>query len=107
MRASDTYRAARRNAARRLDRGIAHWRQSHFHARRANAIAKLPDRQKQCAEANSLALQAAFAENVLQTGGLPRAIVVDNALREFWRKQKPSRVVSRILRQLGPAPKAA
>lgn len=104
MRASSTYRAARRNAARCLDGGLQHWQRSGYHAGRANGVAKLAERRKQCEAATLEAVKAAL--NAEKTGVVGRAAMVQ-ALREYWSTHKRTRVVARILRELGPAPKAA
>ena len=105
MRAASTYRGARRNAARENDMiypaagyprqwgTFGQWRR--HAASKANEIAKLPARRKTCAEANKTLALAMARHPVTWT---VRDTV--RALREFWLTQKPSRVRSRILREL-------
>lgn len=100
MRACGSYRGARRNLARARD-GLRTWRDSGKYAAAANAIAKVDQRAEQCAEARRLAYLA-LARQHLATGKRRDAVVVD-ALREYWSKQRRTRVVSRILKGLGAA----
>ena len=98
MRAASSYRAARRNAARSCAGALALWRASGRHAMAANAAAKLDERRAQCAQAR-LDLAEHRAERALARGD--RAFVTDRAaLRAYWRMQRRSRVVWRVLASL-------
>jgi hypothetical protein len=95
-RKADSYRGARRNAARKL--GLLR-REDRF-AAIANAKAKLPERRQQCRQARDL-VGRALAERVLTTGTPLTMAEASIVLRDFWRGQPATRVTSRILRELG------
>lgn len=93
MREGGTYRAARRNFVRDLERdgrkpGIKVWKRLDF-ADDANKRANLADRAKQCLQARHAFILAP----------LPVSKKI-KALRAFWEQQKRTRVVSRILKEL-------
>lgn len=93
MREGGTYRAARRNFVRDLERdgkrpGIRVWKRLDF-AEDANKAAKLDERAKQCFEAR---------RTYIMVQGAPSMKV--KALRKYWEQQKRTRVVSRILKEL-------
>ncbi len=105
MRSKDSYRAWRRNFARRLPpldggrRALADWSRLGF-ADDANNQARLGLRQKHCQEARAVAAQAMVAQRL--TGAAAKSPT--QALIEFWRsvphEQISQRLRGRILREL-------
>src|SRR3990167_3134908 len=114
MKENRSYRGAVRNAVRQMFYGFSRRpRVGHEHRRwaawmHANVAAKLAERRKQCQEAVSLVAKA-LAQTAAGTHGAPRSGVILSTLRTFWSAQfgkggTGSRVIQRILRDLGPEP---
>lgn len=97
MRAASSYRGARRNYA-RDNRALGDWRRSSHHVVAANFAAKLYDRSVMA----NAAREAASKAVVEATGnGHPVAGAAQAAFLAFYKAQKRTRVVGRILRDLG------
>lgn len=94
MRSALTYRCFRRNAARNA-RQLDEWRESA--AAQANQTARLPARAMQ---ANAAREAAARAMNDPVLKHLPRDQVATEAMREFYRGEKQTRAITRIIREL-------
>ena len=106
MRLLETYRFARRNLARitlvlvgkRERTSLRYWKNGDT-AHLANMKAKLPERSKQCAAARQTIFMAMAKHHrtftLREIGAL---------LRMYWLTQKRTRIVSRLLRELAPAP---
>lgn len=95
-RAATSYRGHVRNtwkAARRLPE----WREKA--AAIANQNANLAGRKAQANGAREAAAKAILANNASHFG-LPRRVVVDSAMLEFYRGKKLTRPVNRIIRDL-------
>lgn len=92
-RKAETYRAARRNEARRAGK-LAEWRETAY--AQANTTAKLVERAGQANAAREAAVKAIVAAGPL---GRIEAIAND-AMLTFYRGEKPTRVVNRIVRTL-------
>jgi len=90
MHARQPTRAARRNAARQ-DKTLRNWRHMGY-ADRANELADLPERARQCALARA---EAAKSMATSRLTGRPDDVIA--ALRAFWERQKRTRVGVRIL----------
>lgn len=111
MRSADTYRAQRRNNA-RADRKTARaekrpgdliaWRQTGAFAVRANHAADIQGRAIMANAAREEAAKAAVAQR-----HIPASVAAAGALLGFYRRQHRSRVVSRIIRDLERASRAA
>ncbi len=93
MRSADTYRGALRNAARSARR-LPEWRETV--AQGANMEANIVGRANQA----NAAREAAAKALVGNISGAPRQSVIANAMLEFYRGEKRTRVVSRIVRDL-------
>lgn len=92
-RKAETYRAFRRNEARRAGK-LAEWRETAY--AQANSEAKLVDRAAQANAAREVAVKA-----IVAAGPLGRIDAVANdAMLKFYRGEKPTRVVNRIVRTL-------
>lgn len=102
MRQASTYRGARRNHARK-HRALGDWRASARHVTAANFVAKLYERSVM---ANAAREAASKAISFARAAGIPVAGVAHAAFVAFYAAQKRTRVVGRILRDLGPLPKA-
>lgn len=102
MRQSSTYRGARRNRA-RAGRTLGVWRRGGANVVAANYEAKLYARS---IVANAAREAVAKAIAHARTTGAAIEAAVHAAYVAFYAGQPRSRVVSRILRQLGPLPKA-
>lgn len=97
-RAASTYRGARRNhwkQHRALNPAARVWDQTHV----ANNKAHLAARQTQANNAREAAAKALVKENSQHTG-LRRELIVSSALLTFYRGERPTRPVSRIIRHL-------
>lgn len=94
MRSIMTYRAFRRNAARKA-RQLDEWRESAVD--QANATARLGART---AQANAAREAAAKAIGDPNNSYLPRDHVASRAMLEFYRGEKQTRAISRIVRDL-------
>ncbi len=108
MRHAQTYRAYRRNEA-KLNGKLPEWRETA--ALRANMRAKLADRRTlaqgaRTAVANALASMEAAQAQGLPTLGVPSAVAA-TTLFDYYRTAPRSRVVNRILRDLGRSQRAA
>jgi hypothetical protein len=97
-RASETYRGARRNGARAL-RKLPEWRASAVMAIAANDRANLQARRHQANAAREAASKALIQNSVKQLG-LRHEIVAASALLQFYRGEKRTRPVNRIIREL-------
>lgn len=114
MRTSLSYRGARRNAA-RADRKRARaekrpgellvWRRTGKYALAANEHAKINERAAMANEAREVASKALVEHGIL--GYRRREDVVLAAFVDFYGKQKPTRNVSRIMRELNRQKRAA
>jgi hypothetical protein len=96
-RPNDTYRPARRNAA-RAARKLGAWKSVGLEAHNANMAAELPERRKTCTAATS-----ALAKFIAQSPRTLTAFDISSALLTFWRKQPNTRVASRIVKGLAAA----
>lgn len=103
MRTSASYRGARRNLARK-DHGLRAWRAG-GHAMAANEHAKINERAQMANEAREAASKALVEHGIL--GYRRREDVVLSAFVDFYSKQKPTRSVSRIMRELNRQKRAA
>lgn len=107
MRSASTYRGARRNEARRdrglprQDHGLRKWREGR-HAETANIHADLRARMLQ---ANSA--REAVAKAMVLAGPLAGPGVATHAFLTFYRGEKRTRVVNRIIRDLERSSRAA
>lgn len=104
MRLANSYRGARRNEARDQG-GLADWRVSDRFAIAANGRANIAERRKLCGEA----VKAVAAVMAVARGASASQMAI-STLRTFWRQHAwrgCGRAHSRILRDLGPEPKAA
>lgn len=111
MRSNDTYRGAIRNFFRASElRGNLSVAMATIGRgwRAANVKAKLQERAAQCAKAVGV-WRDALASGLHDYGRLnpkPARARAHEALLNFWREQKPTRVRSRIIRELVLAPAA-
>jgi hypothetical protein len=97
-RESSSYRGARRNAA-RADGGIVEWSRSCLMAIAANDKAHLGARQVQANSAREAAAKA-VVEAMANPRGLTGSIVGVLAMLDFYRGEKHTRPVNRIIRSL-------
>ena len=104
MRAASSYRGARRNEVRLLC-VLGSWRESGAYADAANTKAKLNERAVQANNAREAASVALVKHGVL--GFHRRADVLVNAFLTFYRNEKRTRVVNRIVRDLERQSRAA
>lgn len=97
-RAAASYRGARRNAARAAG-GLSEWRTSCIAAVHANEKAFLDARRVQANDARE-----AFSKGVIEAQanprGLPGSVVGMSAMLDFYRGEKRTRPVNRIIRAL-------
>lgn len=97
-RVAASYRGARRNAARAAG-GLSEWRRTCIAAVSANEKAYLPARQVQANDARE-----AFSKGVIEAQanpkGLPGSVVGLSAMLDFYRSEKRTRPVNRIIRSL-------
>ena len=91
-----SYRASRRNHV-KAHRQLPAWRQ--FTAAHANQVADIAGRQVVANGAREAASKAIVEANA-HTTGLPQNVVALGALVDFYRDQKHTRPVRRILREL-------
>jgi hypothetical protein len=89
------YRAVRRNAA-KAARKLPEWRESVSDA--ANERAGLAARQNQANGAREAAAKALV--DATHTSGTPRHVLAASAMLAFYRTEKQTRAVSRIVREL-------
>lgn len=108
MRHASTYRGARRNAARGASPfesvTLRGWRKGSY-AADANEKAKLNERAVQADNASKAASKALVEAGIL--GFKRRADVVLSAFIAFYQTEKPTRSVSRIMRELTRQKRAA
>lgn len=105
MRSTSTYRHARRNSLRATEprSRLRHWGLGGA-AVIANNTAKLPERAKQCADAN-VAVRVALVKEASTSTGTLRIVLIHRALRDFWSViPKRTAVIARILRELRDKP---
>jgi hypothetical protein len=89
------YRAVRRNAA-KAARKLPEWRASVADA--ANQVANLAARQSQANGAREAAAKALV--DATHTSGTPRHVLAASAMLHFYRGEKQTRAVSRIVKEL-------